>query len=253
VKSELDATSRQKLQEFREEVSKGRLVKFWNSASELPGLVALSLSRTIKTYPAVGWVRANQMPTTELLSEINDLRKRNAELESEVRALRGKQLINIENLASFDDAFKVYGTYRYNRGNNSSDWTVITTWREMFGFIAPYLIRHPSDDTVKFVLKKGLIGIFSNDKDGNIQKYGQTIYDSDIDDQIYQTVKIQFIALGLVDVTYSKTVQGGMALFWTLTRRGLATMMEVRTVRSDTPKPLRETLDIPEPPDMPDQ
>jgi hypothetical protein len=54
AKSEIDVTSRQKLREFREEVSKGRLVQFRNSATELPGLVALSLSRTIKTYPAEG-------------------------------------------------------------------------------------------------------------------------------------------------------------------------------------------------------
>jgi hypothetical protein len=90
AKSEIDAASRQKLLEFREEVLKGRLVKFWGSAKELSGLVSLSLQKTIKTYPAEGWVRANKMPTTELLSEINDLRKRKAELEHEVNELRDK-------------------------------------------------------------------------------------------------------------------------------------------------------------------
>lgn len=56
-KSEKDPTQREKLQQFRNTVAKGRLVKFWNKADELPALVSLSLSSAIRTYPAVGWVR----------------------------------------------------------------------------------------------------------------------------------------------------------------------------------------------------
>jgi len=43
-----------RLAAFREKVSKGRLVKFWTSGKELPGLVSLSLHKTIRAYPAVG-------------------------------------------------------------------------------------------------------------------------------------------------------------------------------------------------------
>ena len=64
--SELDPLLRGKLESFRRRVSEGRLVKFWSKADELPGLVALSLSKTITTYPAIGWVRADQMSTTAL-------------------------------------------------------------------------------------------------------------------------------------------------------------------------------------------
>ena len=59
-KSDTDPTVRQKLEDFRQKVSKNRLVKTWRMASDLPGLIALSLSKTIKAYPAVGWVRAKQ-------------------------------------------------------------------------------------------------------------------------------------------------------------------------------------------------
>jgi hypothetical protein len=58
-KSEIDPELRGRLKAFREKVSKNRLVKTWKAADELPGLVALSLSKTIKTYPAIGWVRAD--------------------------------------------------------------------------------------------------------------------------------------------------------------------------------------------------
>jgi len=68
-KSDTEPKLREKLQNFRTKVSTGRLVKFWQSANELPGLVALSITRTIKTYPAVGWVRADKVAEMKSLSE----------------------------------------------------------------------------------------------------------------------------------------------------------------------------------------
>jgi hypothetical protein len=80
-KSEKKESLREKLSQFRTKVSTNRLVKFWNTAEELPGLVALSLSKTISLYPAVGWVRANTVAKTELLQEPFERRKANQLLD----------------------------------------------------------------------------------------------------------------------------------------------------------------------------
>jgi hypothetical protein len=53
-KSEQNPVLRDRLENFKEKVMTGRLIKFWKSLEELPGLVALSLSKTIKSHPAVG-------------------------------------------------------------------------------------------------------------------------------------------------------------------------------------------------------
>jgi chaperonin GroEL len=60
-KSDIDPELRTRLAAFRRRVAQDRLVKFWKNATELPGLVALSLTAAIKQYPAVGWVRANKV------------------------------------------------------------------------------------------------------------------------------------------------------------------------------------------------
>ncbi len=83
-KTEVDPKAREKLAEFRKKVSTGRLVSFWKTLEELSGLVALSLTKTFKMYPAVGWVRANALANNVALSELNDLRKRNMELEQQL-------------------------------------------------------------------------------------------------------------------------------------------------------------------------
>jgi hypothetical protein len=85
-KSELDPILRGRLDAFRRKAKTGRLVKPWKDAAELPGLVAISLQKTIKTHPAIGWVRANQVASAQVLNELNEVRKRNQELEEQVRS-----------------------------------------------------------------------------------------------------------------------------------------------------------------------
>ena len=82
-KCDADTEKREKLIAFRDKVAKGRLVQFWNNADDLNGKVAVSLMKTIKVYPAVGWVRANMQSNTESLQEINNLRKKIELLEEE--------------------------------------------------------------------------------------------------------------------------------------------------------------------------
>ena len=80
-KSEKTPELQEKLKNFRDKLASGRLVKYWQSIEELPGLVALSLMNTIKLSPAVGWVRADKVSSEELLTEINELRKKNEQLQ----------------------------------------------------------------------------------------------------------------------------------------------------------------------------
>ena len=98
-KSDIDQTLRAKLETFRNKVSENRLVEFWEKATDLPGLVALSLSKTIKTYPAVGWVRASNISSEGLLVDLNDLRKENAQLKTalagfEAESVHGESLMH---------------------------------------------------------------------------------------------------------------------------------------------------------------
>jgi hypothetical protein len=89
-KSEMDPALQKRLQQFRDKVSTSRLVKFWKTAEDLPGLVAVSLAYTIKMYPAVGWVRANK-PGEGLLTKINNLQLRLLNLQTENFDLKYKK------------------------------------------------------------------------------------------------------------------------------------------------------------------
>lgn len=224
-KSEIDPELIGRLKAFREKVSKSRLVKTWKAADELPGLVALSLSKTIKTYPAIGWVRADQTSNMQLLNELNELRKKKEELEGEIFELRKTQRIDIPDLASLDEEIITFGTYssydKFSKSTKYYDWRLEITWGELFALISPYLLDHPNDARVSSQLAATL---FNKTDKGSRSAV--------LDDQVYQTIKIQLQALGLVKVVYLQTTGGGMSLFWSLTQPGSALMMSLRTVKS---------------------
>lgn len=223
-KSETDLDLRGKLFAFKDKVMKGRLVKFWQAASELPGLVALSLTKAIKRYPAIGWVRANHVANEDILSDINQLRKENSELQKTVKTLDSQQGPTIEGIAEMDSEFTISGSYYAKQpgypSSSKHSFSSAISWRELFTLISPYLVEHPNDGVVKSKLASSLI-----EREG---KSGTAI---SINDQEFKTVTIQLEAYGLVTTSYNKTTKGSMALFWTLTKKGKQLMIESRVVR----------------------
>lgn len=218
-KSDISPEQRIKLDSFRQKASTGRLVKFWNKPEDLPGLVALSLSKTIKTYPAVGWVRANTIGNTEILAELNELRKENAKLKSEydskVESNEKSLTINHEELAGLDDIYTFHAKF-----SSSLNQEFSMTWGEIFNIISPFLMEQPVDGKVNtyladIVLKRnGFSGSFPS-----------------VDNDDYNTIKIHLDTLNLVKIQNLKTTQGGLALFWSLTDYGVRTMKILRGVK----------------------
>lgn len=221
-KSEQDPHLREQLEKFRQKVMTGRLVKFWKVTEELPGLVALSLSKTIKTYPAVGWVRGGSVPSETLLLELNELRKQNAELQQSIQKFTSAAQPVIDKIANIDSVHTIHGTYSSSYRGDSSEYVFEHTisWRNLFALIAPYLVERPSDSLVKSKLSESLLELAG--KNGKFAK---------INDQEFKTITIQLKAYGLIQTRYAQTTKGGMALFWSLTDRGERLMIESRVIR----------------------
>lgn len=66
-KCETTEVGRKKLQDFRNKVCSGKLVKFYSDVGTLQVAVAVSLNRCIQDFPAVGWTRGD---ATEALDDI---------------------------------------------------------------------------------------------------------------------------------------------------------------------------------------
>lgn len=163
-KSEQDPSRREKLSGFKDKAMRNRLIRYWRTADELPGLVMSSLLTTIKTYPAIGWVRATGIPNAEVLSEINTLRKRIAQLESDLASARAKIPVgpNVDGLVPLDEKVTVRGSYRekgsVSRPGVTATWSTRLSWRELFSTVAPQLLLPAYDSVLRHSIADLLLG-----------------------------------------------------------------------------------------------
>lgn len=223
-KSESTPEAKERLTAFRDKVSQGRLVDFWSDANGLPGQVALSMMNAIKTFPMVGWIRADKVASEDLLSEVNILRKENDNLKQQLAAIDKSPPVS-ENLASLGDEFVVSGLFfNYDDGfAREYEWKRTITWRELFKRISPYLMDGAEDQRIKELIAKNLA-----------PSYADSVF-THVDDQDFQTIKLQFQAQKLVEVQKSEAIKGSYFLYWSLTPSGTALAFDLRTVKKGPP------------------
>jgi Domain of unknown function (DUF4062) len=225
-KSEKDPASREKLEQFRKKVRTGRLVKSWNSPSDLPSLVALSLPQFIHAHPAVGWIKADK-PNEDAIMQIAMLQGENLALKQQLADAYARipPPVALPNLAGLDEEIAVGGYYYRSGRHGQQRWSKKTSWREIFGLISPYLIQLPNHEYVKDVLLRALFDEMNNHE----------VSSPNLDDQVFRTIGVQLSALGLVNLQRSSTTSGPMAVFWSATPAGERLMLELRAVRSKAP------------------
>lgn len=221
-KSDIDQEKRDKLITFRDKVSKTRLIEYWNNPNDLSSKVVLSLVSTIKLFPAVGWVRANLQTNTESLQEINNLRKKIETLKQEKEDLLNNisTTSQIADIAELDEVIIVSGS-NYTTRSGRTKWELTLTWERLFAIISPFFLECHTDSRAQDIISEALAK-----EAKSCQSYPS------IDTQDFQTIKVQFMALGLIDVERRKTTKGGYIVGWQLTESGINYMKKLRVVKT---------------------
>jgi len=222
--SEIDPTLRAKLDAFRARVSGDRLVKFWTSADQLPGLVALSLQKTIKTHPGVGWVRSPSVTHEETLEELNELRKTKERLEDQLAEAREKSFEDTGELAGLDEFVSVPMAWKVRESGytRTARDTLDISWKDIIASMGPELLHPKTDGSAEMVLGRRLLKTAKGIENSEVT----------IDHDVFVTIRTQLVALGFITVTYSPTVGGQMGLFWSLTRKGQSAILQLRSVKA---------------------
>ena len=218
---EQDAEKKLKLEKFKAKVQTGRVVKPWNNKQDLVYSVVISLNQEKTAYPAIGWIRANQALSNENLIELNELRKEVDELRKYKQQQETK--VAYEDIADFDEEItvrfnQIYYDYRYGDIRDPRERKL--SWRSLFAQIAPTIMKKPTDEFMKTQICVMYKNFFKLSK-GSVE----------IVDEDYETIKLQLIAYGLIEVKYLKTTNNSMAWFWNLTPKGEQEMMSSRIIR----------------------
>jgi hypothetical protein len=235
-KTEQSQEGKEKLASFRALVEK-RLCKHWDSPAELGSVVSRSLIQLIKAEPGIGWVRANELPDKDATLELLRLRRQVEELQAELARSRTTAPKGAEALAQGDEthSFKCTLATRPPDDYNSKYWVLDLTasWNEVFSAVAPLMIHEAPEPRLKEALNKfateKLLPQVREMKD----VVGHRLREISLDDNDFQTVKIQLRAVGLMARSEKNRSVKDSGTYWTLTPYGDEVMTRLRAIPRD--------------------
>ena len=258
-KVESDNDTRQKLDQFHDLV-KTKLCRFWSTHEELGAVVSRSLTQEIKRNPRIGWVRADNLINENNAEEILKLRKIIDELENELAKTIESHIENVKIYSQGNDLFKfnvnVFLHYTqeglWRHGEHKIDpISVELSWDEIFLNVAPQLFCEKRESHLKTILNKmpylkdhiqkrvnPSIGKLNKKIENQIQngdadkrphfngEFNYRIVDSD-----FQTIKIQLLALGLIEFTKDETGNGTPINYVKLSEYGDKKLVQLKAVK----------------------
>ncbi|CAH9068448.1 hypothetical protein PSECIP111951_04152 [Pseudoalteromonas holothuriae] len=235
-KTETDESAWEKLKSFREEVEDKHTCVYWSNADELKSKVIIGLTSTVKRSPAIGWVRADNVPSETTLKEVLTLKQRISELEKELEDTRTAPPPGTEDLMQGQDAFDLEFSFRAMppHGGWGDDIrykaTISPSWNDIFAGVAPILINEATESSLSDAFRSALAQIAREAYSENEGLKGHTLKNFGFKQDDIYTCMIQLRALGLIKESDKKRSVRDTNSYWALTPYGDQLMVQLRAI-----------------------
>jgi hypothetical protein len=241
-KTETEPKAWEKLQKFRAKVERKHTCVYWQSADDLKSKVIVGMTAAVKRHPAIGWVRADKVPTEATLANVLALKTRIAELEQEAVALRDQPPPGTENLAQGDDRFELHLSFKARKAIKEYPYhedqgytaSITPSWNAIFAAVAPTMINEASDAS----LRQSFRDFFGRESvkafQGRKEFKDRTLRDFSFHRDEIETCIVQLRALGLIKENDRKRSVKDTGTYWALTPYGNTLMVQLRAVRRDS-------------------
>jgi hypothetical protein len=235
-KTDKDEQGKKKLDEFRE-IAKQKLVRFWSSPQELGSVVSRSIVKLIKSNPAVGWAKANELVEEMAAPELLKLRKQIDDLHNRLEESRDRGPQGTEMFAQGEENYELLFNTRFNNEKDMPfTWDVPRqiSWNDIFRVISPLMIDRGSADQLSSTLatycQEEIIKAIKQDTRKATRIRINLAVES------LRTIIIQLRALGLIARDNRQKSVRDTATYWTLTPYGDNVMTRLRAIlkSSDT-------------------
>ena len=266
-KADMDRALQRRLAAFRKKVEGAKHVKYWVSAEDLAGKVALSYTSFVRNYPAVGWMRGDQVASVESVAETNALRKQIEALREQVQ-VRGAAPAGSERLAAGSELHELALRSTFNLlddpepknadGNAPSRGQSFTfrlqpSWNEIFEAVGSRLWAEGSEADMKIALSYALLGTYESDLDAQIvdwveasgYKYprgkrregGGQDFRPSLSDSELGRILVQFRALGYIERSTKNRSLKDKNRYWRLTDYGESVLISLMAIESGVSEP----------------
>lgn len=228
-KSEKDPTLKVRLDDFKKLVQQ-KMCRYWESPADLGSQVSRSLVKLIKDKPMPGWVKADLLPSEDSTKEILNLKNQIEILHEQLAKTSSEAPKGIDDLQQGEDKFLLEFTFKYW----THSWEVYNvememTYNQIYFLISPSMVdeayEYSLKQTINSYAKNALLKTkLSKFRASDINSF--TILDSN-----FQTLKIQFRALGLITQSIRKRSIKDTGTYWTLTPFGDNLMVKLRAIK----------------------
>lgn len=236
-KTETDTAAWEKLVAFRELVESSHTCVYWKNSDELKSKVIIGLTSTVKRSPAVGWVRADNVPPESSLKDILALKNRVSELEEELDDTRTSAPSGTEDLMQGDDPIEIKLNFNARQAEEGR-WTagkaftatINPSWNDLFSAISPVLINDATENDLHKAIKSFLSKI-SNEQFSAYEQFEDQVLQNFrfSSDDIY-TIVVQLRALGMIKESNKKRSVRDTSAYWALTPYGDQLMVQLRAL-----------------------
>lgn len=240
-KTETDEIVWEKLKSFREKVESNHTCVYWNGSDELKAQVIIGLTSAVKRHPAIGWVRADQLPSEATATEVLKLKQKIINLEEELTTSRYAPPIGSERLMQGDDIFPIKVDFTAKNSNNIFDESkyeakISLTWNEIFAGIAPKLINETNETQLRNAFNRYFTERSKKEFNNHEELKGLKLYRFSFLASEIDTCLIQLRALGLIKESDKKRSIKDTATYWTLTPYGDRLMVQLRALSREQNK-----------------
>lgn len=243
-KSELKEDAQARLAAFRSKVEDAHHCKYWNDAEQLGSRVSRALVNAIRTLPRIGWVRADQAGGPEALAELNRLRLKIDELSAELQRSRVEPPKGTDDLLQQNEEVPVRvrvsaysdealaeieargSEFRIYKSSYKTDIGI--TWDEVFAVVGPLMLHECTEYELKNTIESKTHELLSERDQWYIDHYGES---PSLAADSFQTIKMQLIALGLIQKADRKRPISDTETYWTLTPYGETHLMKLRALK----------------------
>jgi hypothetical protein len=239
-KTETSPGAWEKLKAFRAKVESKHTCVYWNNAEELRAKVIVGLTTTMKRRPAVGWVRADQVPSGATLTELLKLRSRIAELESQAEQVATRPPPGTEGLAQGTERIKLRVQFYARLPGDierKHESTFEPTWDEIFAGVAPSMINEASEEDLRRAFQSRLADLARREIDGRGTYKQGSINVPSFEPAEIATCIVQLRALGLITENKKQRSVKDTNTYWSLTPYGDTVMVRLLAVRRGHPTP----------------
>ena len=231
IKTDINEEKRRKLGEFKNLVS-NKMVKFWINKNDLGAVVSRGLTNLMKRHPAVGWVRADLLPSEDLTAELLKLRKRIEELEVDLETERQQSPRDSERYSQGDQYIPINYSF-YGRAQSELDYMtfkseIYLSWNEIFSQISPSMLDENTESNLKLRINEYIKEKAYKQKAQKFQ-YPQSFR---ITNESFEQIIVQLYTLRLIEKSKKKHTASDTSKYWSLSEFGENTLMRLRAIKN---------------------